>query len=83
MSEFHVFIDITTKLPVKATTFLFSPEGIENRTTVHVFYDDYRQVQGVWVPHRVSRFVSDQKLDETVFTSVNFNVGLPDSLFEN
>jgi hypothetical protein len=82
ISEFHVFIDQASHLVVKSISYQFSPDAIENRSSVETYYDDYRLVQGVLLPYHSIRYVAGQKDSEISLKSITLNVGIPDSDFQ-
>ena len=82
ISEFQVFLDAKTLLPVKTITYDFAPDIIENRSTVETYYSDFRVVQGIVVPFRITRMVNAQKQMEIVLNNIRFNVGLSDVDFQ-
>lgn len=80
MSETHVWID-AQGLVVKARIFMFSPEAIENRSPVDLYYSDYRQVGIFLVPFHIVREFLGQKEDIT-FTSIDLNAALSPAEFQ-
>ena len=82
ISEYHVFIDFQTLLPVKTITFDFSPEIIENRTPVETYFSDFRSVGGLLIPYRITRYIWGQKDSDITLTNVRLNVGLSDGDFQ-
>lgn len=82
ISEYHIFIDLQTKLVFKTIGYDFSPDAVENRTPVETFYKDYRNVQGVLIPFKISRFIAGQKDSEITMTKVDLNVGVSASEFQ-
>jgi len=82
ISEFHVYIDVNSSLVLKTLGFLFSPEAMENRSTLETYYSDYRRVGSFLVPFHMSRFLSGHKYCEITFTSVDTAVTVPDSDFQ-
>lgn len=82
ISDFHLFLDSQTLLIVKTLSYDFSPEIIENRTLVATYFADFRPVGGLVIPHRIERYIYDEKHLEINLTAVQFNVGLPDSEFQ-
>lgn len=82
MSEYHLFVDVESMLMVRTRTFIFSPEIIENRSPVDFYFNDYRQVGDVLVPHHIRRYVSEQLDSQWTVEKVQFNVGLSDNLFQ-
>jgi hypothetical protein len=81
MSEMHVWID-QQGLVVKARTFLFSPEALQNRSAVDFYYSDYRQVDQFLVPFHIMREVDRQKDSEILFASINLNATLSTADFQ-
>lgn len=82
ISEFELFIDSKTFLLVKTKSYIFSPEIIENRSLLETYYSDYRDVNGMLVPFRISRHLSGSPYSETVLESVDLNATLSSSDFE-
>jgi hypothetical protein len=70
-SEFRVFIDPESQFVVKIESFLLAPDTPTNRTLVETYYSDYRRVNGVAVPFRISRSLAGQKDSEIVFNQVS------------
>lgn len=81
ISDYTVFLDSQSLLPVKTLSYDYSPEIIQNRTLVETYFSDYRFVDGVPVAHRVTRFIRGEKVMETVLSDVRLNVGLSDAEF--
>ena len=81
MSEMHIWID-QQGLVIKARTYLFSPEALQNRSPVDFYYSDYRQVDQFLVPFHIVREVDRQKDSEIIFTSVNLNASLSTADFQ-
>jgi hypothetical protein len=71
MSEFHVWIDEKSMLVVKTRHFDFSPEAIQNRTPVEIFYSDYRLQDGATVPFHLVRFIAADKQFEINFSDIS------------
>ncbi len=65
-------------LLIRTMSSVSTPQGTFNQTTD---MDDYRDVQGVKYPFKMSQSFGPQTIDLTV-TSVEVNTGLSDSLFE-
>jgi len=40
---------------------------------ISMFFDDYRQVDGVWLPHHVSRSIDGKPNEEWTFTTIRLN----------
>jgi hypothetical protein len=82
ISEFHVFVDASTMLPVKTLSFDLSPQAMQNREPIETYYSDYRQVGGILVPFHMTRYLKGQKQADIVFSSVQLNMGLAMSDFQ-
>ena len=80
MSETHVWID-AQGLVLKARIFMFSPEAIENRSPVDLYYSDYRLVDRFMVPFHIVREFLGQREDIT-FTSIDLNAALSPADFQ-
>ena len=76
ISEFHVFVDVNSLLPVKTLSFALSPQAMQNRAPIETYYSDYRPVGGILVPFHVTSYLRGQKLADIVLSSVELNVGL-------
>jgi hypothetical protein len=83
ISEFHIFLDAKSLLVVKSARFAFSAVAIENRSLLETYYGDYKQVNGVLMPFTITRFLAGQKVDEISFDSVQLNVAIDDSEFND
>jgi hypothetical protein len=82
MSELHVFIDTQNKEIVGTRGFLFSPEAIENRSTVDRVYSDYRSVNGIPIPFRVDQYISGRPDSVIIWSSIRLNTGVLPQLFD-
>jgi hypothetical protein len=82
MSEFHVWIDQSSLIVVKSRHFDFSPEAIQNRTPVDVFYSDYRAQDGAKVPFHLSRFIANQKQCDIAFSTISLTAAVSASSFQ-
>ena len=82
-SEFHIFLDPQTFRIVKTKRWAFSPEAMENRSTLEIYYSDYKQVDGVWMPFTLAYFLDGQKLHDIVFQNIQVGVALSDADFSN
>ncbi len=81
MSRTLYFVNQTTRLVDKTQSTPFYEGAAKDTFTEEVYLADYRSVNGLMVPFRQTVFI-DGKLDSDItFTSVTFNVGLPDSEF--
>lgn len=81
ISETHVWID-QQGLVVKARVFNFSPQVLENRSPVDLYYSDYRLVDGFLVPFHIVREVDRQKDADITFTSIILNASLSPADFQ-
>jgi hypothetical protein len=82
LSEYHLYIDERTSLVLKTSTFVFSPNIIQNHSTWETFYGDYRKVGGVLVPFHIENYLSGQKLRDITFSDVQVGVSLSSAEFE-
>ena len=82
ISDIHLFLDAQSLLIVKTLSYDYSPDVIENRTLVETYFEDYRSIGGLAVPHRITRFVHGQEHLRINLTNVRLNPGLPDSEFQ-
>jgi hypothetical protein len=82
ISELHVYVDAENWLIVKAETWDFSPTAIENRSKVEIFFDEYRDVSGVLVPHHSTRYVAGQKFSESTLSNVRFDISVSSADFQ-
>ncbi len=82
ISDFHLYLDAQTFTVVKTKTLAFSPNAIENHSDWETYYTEYRAVDRVLMPFRISNLLGGQKLWDIVFTSVQTNVPLAASNFE-
>jgi|GEM_PF-6623870 len=81
ISETHVWID-QQGLVVKARIFIFSPEVLENRSPVDLYYSDYRQIGSFLLPFHINREISGHKDSEMVFNSIDVNAKLSPADFQ-
>lgn len=82
MSEFHIFVDVQSFRVVKTRSYMFSLDAVENRSSCDTYYSDYRIVQGVVVPFRITERVSGQSYSDISLSNVTLNSGLSDSDFQ-
>jgi hypothetical protein len=81
LSRHTLWVDPTTKTVVEHLHFHRNPSktGFRKR----LVYSEVKQVNGVWVPTRVSLYNSENKLAATMrYDRVRVNTGLADSLFK-
>lgn len=81
LSETHVWIDSTGMIS-KARVFLFSPEAIQNRSPVELYYSDYRKVGDFLFPFHILREVDHTKNSETTFTAIDVSAKLSPADFQ-
>jgi len=82
ISEFHVWIDQLSMLVVETRHFDFSPEAIQNRTPVDIFFSDYRQTNGTMIPFHMSRRVANQIQCEIQFSTISLAATVSASDFQ-
>jgi hypothetical protein len=60
------------------------PEGGEppQLVDINVYFDDYRQVDGVWLPHHVSRSIDGKPTEEWTFKTIALNPAFKPDTFE-
>lgn len=76
-----IYIDSNTHLPVKKT-FQWRDPSDRLKNEEGEIYDNFRLVQGVLTPHTLLRTRNGDTTNQRFLTTVKYNVGLPDSLFE-
>jgi hypothetical protein len=74
-------IDASTHLPLKKS-FTWRDPTDKERNVEEEIYDNYRPVQGVMTPFSVTRFYNGDMSNQRFLTSVGYNQGLSDSLFQ-
>ncbi len=72
----EVVVDATSLVPLRVKI-----SGDRDRHDVEVKYSDYREVTGVWVPHRVEVNFKDGSHLDLVYKSVQRDVNLSDEAF--
>jgi hypothetical protein len=82
LSEYHIYVDPQTFQVLKTSTFVFSPDGIQNRSKWETLYSDYRSIDGVAVPFHIENYLSGQKCREMIFSDVQVGVSLNTAEFE-
>lgn len=75
-----IYVDQNTHLPVKKTFTWRDPET-RDRTDESELYDNYKPIQGIMTPLSVTRQQNDQNTNQRFITTVTYNQGLADSLF--
>lgn len=73
-----ILVDVATSRVLVIGEF-DTPAGAISRMKM---FDDYRPVQGVWVPYRQETYRNDQKFTEMEVLEAKFNLPIEDSLFE-
>jgi hypothetical protein len=76
-----LYLDTDTHLPVKKTFSWRDPTDRQRNVEDEVF-DNYRPVQGIMTPFSITRFYNGDMSNQRFLTSVSFNQGLSDSLFQ-
>ena len=76
----RIAIDRNTRLPIRAVNFQRDRDTRDPIQEVD-YFSNYQNIQGVQFPFRVARDRAGRRVSETVYTSVQFNTGLDDSLF--
>jgi hypothetical protein len=82
ISEAEYWIDPQTRQVVKAKTYIFSPQIIDNRSPVEVYYSDFRRVGNATLPFKMSRYIEGKKAQDYSVDSVTFNAGNTDTDFD-
>jgi hypothetical protein len=75
------FIDVSSHLPVKKS-YSWRDATDKERNVEEEAYDNYKPVQGVMTPHSITRYYNGDMSAQRFLTSVSYNHGLSDSLFE-
>jgi hypothetical protein len=76
----RIALDRNTRLPIRAVNFQRDPET-RNPIQEVDYFSNYQPIQGVVTPFRVARDRAGRRVSETVYTSIQYNSGLDDSLF--
>jgi hypothetical protein len=80
LTEAEFWIDLDSQI-VRARTYIFSPEIINNRSAVDIYYSDFRRVGSRQVAFKMTRFIEGTKTQEMVINSAEFGVGNKESDF--
>ncbi len=75
-----LFTDLDTHLPVKKTFSWRDPTDKERNVEDEV-YDNYRLAQGIMTPYTITRYYNGDMSNQRFLTSVTYNKGLSDALF--
>jgi glyoxylase-like metal-dependent hydrolase (beta-lactamase superfamily II) len=78
MPPFRIFLDNRTYLPSKAETIEDDP--IHGDVLIEVFFDDWREVDGVMFPFLITHELHDEVIEERR-NLIDVNVNLPDDTF--
>lgn len=70
----------STRLPARAVNFQRDRETRDPIQEVD-YFSNFQPIQGVQTPFRVGRSRAGRRISETVYTSIQYNTGLDDSLF--
>jgi hypothetical protein len=76
-----LFLDSHTHLPIKRSFEWRDPADRLKNLEVEIF-DNWRLEQGVMTPHSLMRSHNGDITNQRFITSVRYNVGVPDSLFQ-
>jgi len=76
-----LYFDSSTHLPLKKT-FSWRDPTYKERNVEEEVYDNYRLVQGVMTPYRITTFRNGDMSGQRFISSVSYNQGLADSLFD-
>lgn len=79
LSDFHLYLDVTTLLPVKTQTRIFSPDAVENSSLFETYYNDYRTVGNTKIAFHIENYLAGHKVRTVQFDSVALNTGVTDS----
>jgi hypothetical protein len=75
LTEAEFWVDSNSQQIVRARTYIFSPEIINNRSTVDVYYSDFRTVGSRQIAFKMTRLIEGTKTQEMVVNSAEFGVG--------
>ena len=76
-----IFLDDHTHLPIKKTFEWRDPADRLKNVDGEIF-DNWRLEQGIMTPHSLLRTHNGDTTNQRFITSVRYNVGMPDSLFQ-
>ncbi len=74
----YTYFDVETGLKNRDVATLETPQGNFTQTTI---YSDYKEINGVKLPHKYTQIMAGQSFDLNV-TDVQINPNIPDSQFE-
>ena len=76
-----IYLDSETHLPVKKS-FTWRDPTDKQRNVEEEGYDNYRPIEGIMTPFRITGYYNGDMSGERFLTSVSYNKGLADSLFQ-
>jgi hypothetical protein len=76
------FIDASTYLVIATQTTGFDADWPTHKFSYEIDYDGYQQVSGILMPFSVTERVGGQATWTATLSSINFNTGLTDSVFQ-
>jgi len=76
-----LYIDANTHLPLRKSYTVRDPETQDRVEEVET-YDNYRPIQGIQTPTTITRYKNNIMSSQRFISSVNYNVGIPDSKFD-
>jgi hypothetical protein len=82
ISQLDVFLDTQTLVVLKTECFVFDPEAYQNHSVWTTQYSDYRAIGTVLMPFHIENYLDGHKVRDVGFSSVQVNVGVPDSQFQ-
>ena len=83
ISQLDIFLDTQTLVVLKTERFVFDPEAYQNHSVWATQYSDYRAIGTLLMPFHIENYLDGQKLRDVSFSSVQVNVGVSDSQFQN
>lgn len=75
-----IYLDPETYLVYKTKAITLNQMGVE--VEAETFLSDYKEVEGVMIPHTITTFQDGEEFMRITLTDVSFNSGLEDSLFK-
>jgi hypothetical protein len=76
-----IYFDFSSHLPVKKT-FAWRDPSDKQRNVEEEIFDNYRPVQNIMTPFDSTRFYNGEMAAQSFLTSVKYNEGISDSLFD-
>jgi hypothetical protein len=80
MPPFRIFLDNSAYLPSKVETIEDEDDPIHGDVLIEVFFDDWREVDGVMFPFLITHELHDEVIEERRIL-IDVNVDLPDDTF--